>query len=114
MAEFPGDGLQPLIDFKQWNSRVSDAVGLPVGNKTREKLRKLKPPTSFPSEMVREAYLHPSIDESKESFSWAVPNLVAVRDFALERFVDDHHHEIFSNKMFSMNYFQVWLGQNQD
>ena len=32
------------------------------------------------------AYLEPVIDESKERFSWSVPNLVGVRDFARERF----------------------------
>ena len=86
LAEFPGDGLGPLEDFKVWSSRVAPEIGMPVGNKTREKLRKLKLPPSFPSQAVVTAYLKPSVDESSESFTWAVPNLVAVRDFARERF----------------------------
>ena len=75
-----------LQDFKQWSSRVGPDLTLTVGNKTREKLRKLQLPSSFPSENVVSAYLRPSVDDSRETFSWAVPNLVAVRDFALERF----------------------------
>merc|ERR1719394_1092573 len=86
LAEFPGEGLTPLQDFKQWSTRVGPDLTLTVGNKTREKLRKLQLPSSFPSENVVSAYLRPSVDESRETFSWAVPNLVAVRDFALERF----------------------------
>ena len=31
----------------------------PVGNKVREKLRKLKLANTFPSEAVMEAYVHP-------------------------------------------------------
>ena len=42
LAEFPGDGLAPLENFKVWSDRVE--IGMPVGNKTREKLRKLPQP----------------------------------------------------------------------
>ena len=55
-------------------------------NKTREKLRKLNLPQAFPSEAVVSAYLSPAVDTSEERFSWAVPNLVGVRDFAMNRF----------------------------
>ena len=86
LAEFPGENLTPLIDFKTWWSRVK-GEGLPVavGNKTREKLKRLHLPPSFPSESVADAYLKPTVDECREKFSWAVPNLVAARDFARER-----------------------------
>merc|ERR1719237_280348 len=86
LAEFPGENLAPLNDFKTWWSRVK-GEGLPVavGNKTREKLKRLHLPPSFPSESVADAYLKPTVDECKEKFSWAVPNLVAARDFARER-----------------------------
>ena len=59
---------------------------MPVGNKTREKLKKLNVPQTFPSEAVAAAYLNPSIDTSEEAFSWAIQNLVGVRDFAMDRF----------------------------
>ena len=32
------------------------------------------------------AYLSPAVDTTEEIFSWAVPNLVGVRDFAMDRF----------------------------
>jgi len=90
LAEFPGDGITPLQDFNKWSSRVKGEMGkefgMPVGNKTREKLRKLKLPPTFPSEAVVNAYLNPSVEVSDEKFSWAVPNLVGVRDFAMDRF----------------------------
>jgi len=90
LAEFPGEGIQPLQDFSQWSRRVKGEMGkefgMPVGNKTREKLRKISLPESFPSEAVAAAYLNPSVDQSQERFSWAVPNLVGVRDFAMDRF----------------------------
>lgn len=90
LAEFPGEGIKPLHDFSQWSRRVKGEMGkefgMPVGNKTREKLRKISLPESFPSEAVASAYLNPSVDQSQERFSWAVPNLVGVRDFAMDRF----------------------------
>eukprot|EP00092_Neocalanus_flemingeri_P018656 GFUD01020202.1.p1 GENE.GFUD01020202.1~~GFUD01020202.1.p1 ORF type:complete len:1186 (-),score=434.58 GFUD01020202.1:127-3684(-) len=90
LAEFPGEGIRPLQDFKLWSGRVKGEMGkefgLPVGNKTREKLRKLKLSNSFPSDAVVAAYMNPSVDTSGEKFSWAVPNLVGVRDFAMDRF----------------------------
>jgi hypothetical protein len=55
-------------------------------NKTREKLRKLNLYQAFPSEAVVSAYLSPAVDTSEERFSWAVTNLVGVRDFAIDRF----------------------------
>ena len=90
LAEFPGENLQPLLQFRDWSVRtrgeLGAGLGMPVGNKTREKLLKLKLPLSFPSETVVTAYLQPAVDQSEENFSWAVPNLVAARDFARERF----------------------------
>ena len=40
----------------------------------------------FPSERVFDAYISPNVDESKESFSWAVPNFVEISDYAKEKF----------------------------
>ena len=90
LAEFPGENLLPLVQLRDWAARMRGEMGaefgLPVGNKTREKLLKLKLPVSFPSETVAAAYLQPAVDQSEETFSWAVPNLVAARDFAREKF----------------------------
>lgn len=44
---------------------------------------KMKPelPNDFPSEEVVQAYMHPEIDPSNESFSWALPDLDAIRTY---------------------------------
>jgi DNA excision repair protein ERCC-5 len=65
LAEFPGEGIKPLQDFRQWSSRVKGEMGR--RNKTREKLRKSNLSQAFPS---------PAVDTSEERFSWAVSNLV--------------------------------------
>ncbi len=88
IAEFPGQGLQPLKDFSRWwrEQKQSSGGAMPVGNKNREKFRKLHLPESFPNDRISEAYLSPSVDNSTEAFSWAVPNFVEIRDFAQEKF----------------------------
>ena len=87
LAEFPGNGIEQLVDFKRWWQDQKDLSGkLPVGSKTREKFRKLKLPETFPNRNIVDAYLFPTVDNSTEGFSWAVPNFVELRDFAQERF----------------------------
>ena len=85
LAEFPGNGMEPLEKFKSWWEECQSQAIKP-GNQTRSKLRKLEIPKSFPTLRVYNAYMAPVVDHSKETFSWAVPNFVAVRDFASEKF----------------------------
>ena len=60
---------------------------VPSGRKPQTVVNvKLNLPQAFPSEAVVSAYLSPAMDTSEERFSWAVPNLVGVRDFAMNRF----------------------------
>ena len=40
----------------------------------------------FPSQAVVQAYLSPTIDESKEAFTWGKPNLVLLSDYAKQKF----------------------------
>ena len=40
----------------------------------------------FFSERVKAAYISPEVDNSTEKFSWAIPNFVAIRDFATDKF----------------------------
>ncbi|OXU18387.1 hypothetical protein TSAR_010302 [Trichomalopsis sarcophagae] len=40
----------------------------------------------FPSQAVVQAYLSPTINESKEPFSWSKPNLVLLADYAKQKF----------------------------
>lgn len=42
--------------------------------------------SGFPSLAVADAYLHPKVDESKEAFSWGLPDLTSLRDFARQKF----------------------------
>ena len=87
LAEFPGTGVAPLNEFKVWWEDQQALSGkVPVGSKTREKFRKFQLPNSFPNQKVIDAYLYPTVDNSTEGFSWAVPNFVEIRDFAQERF----------------------------
>ena len=85
LAEFPGQGLEPLKIFKSWRNDAKTGH-LPPGTKLKEKLRKLQLPESFPSDRINHAYMNPEIDNSTEKFTWAIPNFVAVRDFAAEKF----------------------------
>jgi DNA excision repair protein ERCC-5 len=42
--------------------------------------------SGFPSLAVANAYLHPKVDESKEVFTWGLPDLTALRDFTRQKF----------------------------
>lgn len=35
----------------------------------------------FPSRAVADAYLHPQVDDSREPFTWAKPNLDLIRKY---------------------------------
>ena len=35
----------------------------------------------FPSLVVREAYLKPAVDESRETFEWSLPELDQLREY---------------------------------
>lgn len=86
LAEFPGKGINPLKDFREWWDKSHKDYAMPIGSKRREKFRKLNLPSRFPNDAILAAYLTPQVDESGEKFSWAVPNLVEVRDFAMDKF----------------------------
>lgn len=86
LAEFPGPGLTPLKLFKSWWDESHKNVAAPPGSKLREKLRRLQLPENFPSERISSAYTNPEVDNSSEKFTWAIPNFVAIRDFATEKF----------------------------
>jgi len=74
-----------LEAFRDWllTSPVGDSVSA-----LQKKLLKMKIELSndFPSEDVVKAYMHPDIDASNESFSWALPDLDAIRTFAQRKF----------------------------
>ncbi|EPE09610.1 dna-repair protein rad13 [Ophiostoma piceae UAMH 11346] len=94
ISEFPGEtGLQ---DFRDWWDEVqsqplpskrdkeADAAMSSFRRKFRKsQATKLFLPTTFPSPAVADAYLHPDVDRSTETFQWGVPDLDGLRQFLM-------------------------------
>uniref|UniRef100_A0A6B0VEV0 Putative 5'-3' exonuclease n=1 Tax=Ixodes ricinus TaxID=34613 RepID=A0A6B0VEV0_IXORI len=81
LSEFSGeDALQLLENFRTWLERAKSEKVHP-GNRTRSHLVRLTVEPGFPSAPVVRAYLEPSVDASKETFSWGTPNLDELRSF---------------------------------
>ncbi|KZT53232.1 hypothetical protein CALCODRAFT_520157 [Calocera cornea HHB12733] len=88
LREFPGeDGLHK---FKEWWLKVQNGRDKPADNATpfRRKFKKrykdLYLPNEWPNSNVRDAYYHPTVDESTEPFKWGLPDLDALRVFLRE------------------------------
>ncbi|XP_041639058.1 DNA repair protein complementing XP-G cells [Cheilinus undulatus] len=89
LNEFPGPGLEPLIQFSKWWSEAQEKKRLvsdPRDTKVKKKLRNLKLQPGFPSPVVAQAYLEPAVDQSESSFSWGRPQLDMIKEFCLNRF----------------------------
>ena len=86
LSEFRGEGIECLQNLKKWWSVAHKGVSALQHSKIRQKLTQVNIPNSFPNESVFEAYLVPEVDESKEKFTWAVPNVEALRVFTGEKF----------------------------
>ncbi|KAK7068541.1 Xeroderma pigmentosum G I-region, partial [Halocaridina rubra] len=86
LTEFRGEGIECLRAFKKWWNVAHKNVTAVYLSKVRQKMSKVLLPESFPSEQVYQAYLEPEVDESKEKFSWAVPNVDALRQFTMDKF----------------------------
>ncbi|XP_059159565.1 DNA excision repair protein ERCC-5-like [Physella acuta] len=86
MAEFPGDGLEGLCRFKQWWDKIKRQGIQTLENRTRDRLKDLKLFPGFPSKTVVDAYLNPTVDDSTERFTWRLPELDLLRDFAKTKF----------------------------
>lgn len=81
LSEFSGeDALQLLENFRTWLERAKREKVHP-GSRTRSHLVRLTVEPGFPSAPVVRAYLEPSVDASKETFSWGTPNLDELRSF---------------------------------
>ncbi|KAJ7158651.1 hypothetical protein C8R46DRAFT_1109789 [Mycena filopes] len=66
LDEFPGeDGLHK---FKDWWTK-------------KKKFKDLYLQPEWPNPIVRDAYYHPTVDESDEPFKWGLPDLDALREF---------------------------------
>ena len=90
LAEFPGEGIDPLLNFAKWWREINGTCKIEGKfikvSKTREKLKRFQLPSEFPNPDVFDAYMKPNVDTSKEKFSWAVPNFIAARDYASDKF----------------------------
>lgn len=87
LATFPAQGdnsLQGLINFYSWIQR--DRAIDNSRNALRNKLQNIKIEKGFPSQAVVQAYLFPSVDESKEKFTWGQPNTILLTDYAMKKF----------------------------
>ncbi|KAI0775173.1 hypothetical protein BD413DRAFT_603148 [Trametes elegans] len=85
LSEFPGqDGLHK---FKAWWQKVQSGRDAPEESASRfrrrfkKKFKDLYLPAEWPNPAVRDAYYHPTVDESTEPFKWGMPDLDALRTF---------------------------------
>ncbi|KAI0536759.1 hypothetical protein GGR58DRAFT_514273 [Xylaria digitata] len=89
LSEFPGsDGLKKFHDWwqeVQVHNRPKEADN---ASSFRKKFRKSQAtklflPAGFPSPAVFDAYLHPEVDHSTESFQWGSPDVEGLRQFLM-------------------------------
>ncbi|OBZ72087.1 DNA repair protein rad13 [Grifola frondosa] len=85
LKEFPGqDGLHK---FKYWWQKVQSGKDTPedLQSRFRKRFKKrykdLYLSNDWPNPAVRDAYYHPTVDESDEPFKWGLPDLDALRNF---------------------------------
>ncbi|XP_048862354.1 DNA excision repair protein ERCC-5 isoform X3 [Brienomyrus brachyistius] len=89
LNEFPGRGMEPLISLFEWWSQAQENMKVapnPNDSKVKKKLRSIQLPAGFPNPSVAQAYLHPTVDESRAAFSWGRPQIELIKDFCLSRF----------------------------
>ncbi|XP_077515806.1 rad2 superfamily protein mus201 [Amblyomma americanum] len=85
LSEFKGDDAISLLEqFRTWLQQAKEEKVLP-GSKTRSHLVRLSLEAGFPSSRVVQAYLEPTVDESRETFSWGTPDLDALRTYAYQK-----------------------------
>ncbi|XP_018319444.1 DNA repair protein complementing XP-G cells-like [Agrilus planipennis] len=75
--------LSGLLEFRSW---LTGGKSIPGKTSLRNKLKNVVFTENFPSYQVVQAYLDPKVDTSKEPFSWAKPDIVALTDFARDKF----------------------------
>ncbi|XP_020714214.1 DNA repair protein complementing XP-G cells homolog [Ceratitis capitata] len=85
----PATILSVLYRFRDWLKRNKDSTQ-PVGSSTllnlRKKLKNIELFDGFPNPAVIEAYLSPTVDESKASFSWGYPDVDSIHNFTKKVF----------------------------
>uniref|UniRef100_A0A3Q2UIB4 Excision repair cross-complementation group 5 n=1 Tax=Fundulus heteroclitus TaxID=8078 RepID=A0A3Q2UIB4_FUNHE len=89
LNEFPGQGLEPLVQLSKWWSEAQEKRRVtddPRDTKVKKKVRELKLQPGFPNPAVAQAYLQPAVDRSESSFGWGRPQLDMIKEFCLSRF----------------------------
>ncbi|CAH1183769.1 unnamed protein product [Phaedon cochleariae] len=95
LAAFPPDKLNEfsisqgqlisgLREFRSWFTKGK--TGGPSRSTLKNKLKNITFSDNFPSLQVVQAYLEPTVENSKEKFSWDKPDAVALALFAKEKF----------------------------
>ncbi|XP_020286689.1 DNA repair protein complementing XP-G cells [Pseudomyrmex gracilis] len=87
LAAFPAEGenvLHGLHSFSSWIKKGK--IAAPGKTGLRNKLRNVKLNRDFPSQAVVQAYLFPTVDESKDTFTWGKPNVVLLCDYTRQKF----------------------------
>ncbi|EIM91084.1 PIN domain-like protein [Stereum hirsutum FP-91666 SS1] len=83
LKEFHGDDA--LSDFREWWVKVQSGRDRPEESKSKFKKRFKKRfkdlylPDDWPNAAVKEAYYHPTVDDSEEPFKWGLPDLDGLR-----------------------------------
>ncbi|KAH9959585.1 hypothetical protein BC827DRAFT_1212397 [Russula dissimulans] len=88
LKEFPGS--DSLHKFKDWWKRVQSGRDKPEESQSKfrrrfkKRFKTLYVPDEWPNPVVRDAYFHPTVDDSEEPFKWGLPDLDGLRDFLLQ------------------------------
>lgn len=77
--------LSSLRKFRDWIVG-GRAVGPSGRTALRSKLKNITLSEGFPFPNVVQAYLHPTVDSSKEKFVWGVPDAETIREFTKKTF----------------------------
>ena len=87
ISEFAGDDMEPLVKFRDWRDSITNPRDKSqLGGANRKKFLKFQLPENFPSRAVFEGYLRPLADSSEEKFTWGVPELDELREYARRNF----------------------------
>ncbi|KAI8070777.1 hypothetical protein BC940DRAFT_270793 [Gongronella butleri] len=76
--------LAPLHRFKDWYEKGVDTTSFEKSFRRQHK--HLDIPDDFPNPLVKDAYLHPMVDESLEKFNWAAPQVDTLRVYLKKTF----------------------------
>ncbi|KAM7431485.1 nucleotide-excision repair [Porites harrisoni] len=109
LHEFSGEGLEALRKFKIWHDEAQNQTKAPQETKVKRKMRSVALPSGFPSEEVFDAYLHPVVDESTETFEWGKPDLHSLRLYPLNNISKKETDELLLPVLKQLNKDQTQL-----